>query len=219
MRTSRLAREGFKVVGTLSPSKAISRRQTRSFAANLKAFNAITSLVENTTDKKEEAISDDDDDSDSSLSSVPSAASFDIEDHPASPSRKRKRGVDSPSTIVTTVSTNNVGARVSPRKPGVKAEEVIGTAGGVVKKKARRQPARKTFNEDGEVEIHPPPNWEEIYDAVREMRKTVLAPVDTMGCESLAEEHLTPKVPICNLYSILPFHSPHHSPHYSSTRT
>ena len=74
----------------------------------------------------------------------------------------------------------------------MKAKETNSKGG--VKKKARRQPARKTLNEEGEVEIHPPPDWEEIYDAVKEMRKTVLAPVDTMGCESLAEEHLTPKV-------------------------
>jgi endonuclease-3 len=44
------------------------------------------------------------------------------------------------------------------------------------------------------VEIHPPPNWEEIYEAVKEMRKKVLAPVDTMGCETLAQEHSSPRV-------------------------
>ena len=61
-------------------------------------------------------------------------------------------------------------------------------------KKARRRPAKTVVDDGGEVEIHPPANWEEIYDAVRDMRKTTLAPVDTMGCETLAEEHLTPKV-------------------------
>ena len=207
MRTSRLAREGFAVAGTLSPSKVISRRQTRSFAANLEAFHAASPLTkEETIDTKEESLNDDSiDDSDSSLSSLPSAASFDIEDHPtdtlavvssSSSLRKRKRGVDSPSTIVTDVpTTHDLSTRVPLRKQGVKIEGADGM-GREVKKKARRQPAKKTLNEDGEVEIHPPPNWEEMYDAVREMRRNNLAPVDTMGCESLAEEHLTPKVSI-----------------------
>ena len=60
--------------------------------------------------------------------------------------------------------------------------------------KTRRQPAKKVVNDLGEVEIHPPSNWESVYDAVREMRKQVLAPVDTMGCETLAEPQLDPKV-------------------------
>jgi endonuclease-3 len=61
-------------------------------------------------------------------------------------------------------------------------------------KKARRQPAKGFLNEAGEVEIHPPANWRETYEAVKEMRKTILAPVDTMGCETLAEKHISPRV-------------------------
>lgn len=61
------------------------------------------------------------------------------------------------------------------------------------KKKARRQPAKRVVKEDGEEEIQPPANWEEIYAAVMEMRKERLAPVDTMGCETLAEEQSTPR--------------------------
>ena len=37
-----------------------------------------------------------------------------------------------------------------------------------------------------------PPNWEQIYEITTEMRKKVVAPVDTMGCESLAEAHRSP---------------------------
>ena len=61
-------------------------------------------------------------------------------------------------------------------------------------KKAKRQPAKRIVNESGQEEVQAPANWEDIYDAVREMRKEKLAPVDTMGCETLAEEHLTPRV-------------------------
>lgn len=45
--------------------------------------------------------------------------------------------------------------------------------------------------------VPPPPNWEEMYDLVRAMRLQVSAPVDTMGCERLAEEvggRITPEV-------------------------
>ncbi|KAI5811419.1 DNA glycosylase, partial [Peziza echinospora] len=43
----------------------------------------------------------------------------------------------------------------------------------------------------------PPPNWEEMYNLVKEMRAGVWAPVDTMGCEMLAEPEsaiITPKI-------------------------
>ena len=63
------------------------------------------------------------------------------------------------------------------------------------KSKVQRQPAKQVVDRaTGEVKVHPPLNWQETYDAVREMRKTMLAPVDTMGCERLADETLSPKV-------------------------
>lgn len=45
----------------------------------------------------------------------------------------------------------------------------------------------------GTVKIEPPPNWEEIYALTREMRNENVAPVDTMGCESLADRAATPR--------------------------
>ena len=47
-------------------------------------------------------------------------------------------------------------------------------------------------------------NWQEIYDAVMAMRRKVVAPVDTMGCESLAEEHLTARVYMDSVYHLMP---------------
>ena len=133
---------------------------------------------------KREDISDDE--TLSSLSSV-----FDIEDVPfkTTASRKRKRGLDSPSTAITTKSTST-STRTSPRKADGKSKD--GTVGKM--KKAKRQPAKRIVNEAGETVVTAPAKWEEIYDAVREMRRDKLAPVDTMGCETLAEEHLTPRV-------------------------
>ncbi|KAF8477202.1 DNA glycosylase [Kalaharituber pfeilii] len=45
--------------------------------------------------------------------------------------------------------------------------------------------------------VLPPPHWKEMYDLVKEMRKRIPAPVDTMGCERLAEEEserITPQI-------------------------
>lgn len=182
MRTSRIARETAQVARRPSQADTVLGRQTRSFAASLNAFaTSGISAQDSPLEVKQEDLGD----SDSSLSSAHSAASSDIEDAAieASLTRKRKRGLHTPSTTVTTVSAKT-STRTSPRKAN---------AGGDFKI-ARRQPAKHSVNEAGEVEIHPPANWEEIYYAVKEMRKKVLAPVDTMGCETLAEEHLTPRV-------------------------
>ena len=183
MRTSRIAQETSKISQAMLPSKPSSRSETRSFAQSLSAFAAAGAPVTATP-----AIPRDDDSS--SLSS--STSSIDIEDYPPPPpSRKRKRGINTPSTVVSSVS---VSTRNSPRKGGVKAED--GNTEGEVKKAGRvkRQPAKQVVNDEGEVEIHPPAHWEEVYEAVREMRKRVLAPVDTMGCESLADEGLSVRV-------------------------
>lgn len=61
-----------------------------------------------------------------------------------------------------------------------------------------RKPARKVKNEvTGDVEVQPPNDWAEVYAAVKEMRISGAAQnaaVDTMGCERLAQEVVTPKV-------------------------
>ena len=188
MKTSRIARDTAKVALSFSQADYVPRRQTRAFAASLQAFTPSGDVPLASPGKKGVKLEEtSDDDSLSSLSSV-----FDIEDVPfASPaSRKRKRGLDSLSTAITTKSSVSSVSRISLRKPGVKPED--GTVG--KRKKAKRQPAKKFVNDAGEVKVEGPANWEQIYDAVREMRKERLAPVDTMGCETLAEEHLTPRV-------------------------
>ena len=188
MKTSRLARETAKVGATISSADPLPRRQTRAFAASLHAFTP-NDLPLNRADQlstKQDAESA----SNSSLSSIPSHNDFDIEDSPFGPplSRKRKRGFDSPATAITTISTAT-STRASPRKANIKSES---TPNGKTKK-AKRQSAKRVIGYDGEVKIEAPTNWVEIYDLVKEMRKERLAPVDTMGCETLAEDHLSPK--------------------------
>jgi len=186
MKTSRIAKETARVVKQATEADFVPHRQTRSFATSLQAFSANGISLRDTGKKevKQEDLSDDD----SPLSSAASIASLDIEDAHITilPSKKRKRGADTPATTVTSVSVAT-STRTSPRKQA--SNDIAGKP-----KKAKRQPAKQIVNETGEVEIHPPANWEEIYDAVTEMRKKVLAPVDTMGCETLADEHLSPRV-------------------------
>ena len=187
MKTSRIARDTAKAAFSISQADYAPRRQTRAFAASLQAFTANGDVPLSSPGKKQ--VKREDTSDDGSLSSL--SSTFDIEDAPfeSSTSRKRKRGLDSPSTAVITKSAST-STRTSPRKPDVKSED--GTVGKF--KKAKRLPAKRVVNDAGEVEIEAPANWEGIYDAVIEMRKKKLAPVDTMGCETLAEEHLTPRV-------------------------
>ena len=172
---------------SISQADFVPRRQTRAFAASLQAFTYNDNAIVGRRVKHEDPSDDD-----SSLSSAASNGSiFDIEDIPfsSSASKKRKRGFDSPSTAVTSVSTVT-STRTSPRKAGLNNED--GVVGKV--RKGKRQPAKRIVNGAGEEEVQPPASWEEIYSVVQDMRKEKLAPVDTMGCETLAEEHLTAKV-------------------------
>jgi endonuclease-3 len=110
------------------------------------------------------------DDASSDLSSLASSASPSSASPSPPPSgRKRKR------TVKTEVlSPNTSAANRNTNLP----------------KKTKRQPAKRIKGEHGPVE--PPPNWEKVYSITAEMRKKVLAPVDTMGCESLAERNRSP---------------------------
>lgn len=64
---------------------------------------------------------------------------------------------------------------------------------GTPKRKPRRQPAKHIKGPNGNLTVEPPLNWERVYNATAAMRKRVVAPVDTMGCESLAEAHRSPR--------------------------
>lgn len=157
-----------------------SRRFTGSFASSVQTFTSKGSTSRNVEIKREAADLDDS----SSLSSAAPSTLSDIEDAIPSPlpSRKRKRGVDSPATTVTTISTAT-STRKSPRK-AAQPRNV---------KSARRQPAKAIVDDAGKVTIHPPLDWEKTYAITQQMRSKVLAPVDTMGCESAAEDHRSPR--------------------------
>lgn len=190
MRISRITKETSRITQIASPTKRSTRLQARNFAQSLTAYAANGASVQKNEEVeeniKQENITGDDS---SELSSADSTFSADIEDFsvPLTASRKRKRDATS-STLGTSISAPNAGPL--PRKVGDRSL----VQSSKKSRKAKKQPAKKVVEENGEVKIHPPPNWEEMYDAVKEMRKTILAPVDTMGCETLAEEHVSPRV-------------------------
>lgn len=97
---------------------------------------------------------------------------------------KRKREPADNLTTSTTSETTTV--RRSPRKETV-ANNATST------RKPRRQPAKHIKGPNGNLTVEPPANWTEVYNTTAAMRKRIIAPVDTMGCESLAETHRSPR--------------------------
>ncbi|TKA74748.1 hypothetical protein B0A49_02251, partial [Cryomyces minteri] len=98
--------------------------------------------------------------------------------------RKRKRSTEPPATTAK--------VRTRPRKAAATDAEQDVLQNNAAPKKARRQPAKKVNAANGAVKVEPPPNWGEVYSLTAEMRSRILAPVDTMGCESLAEDNRSP---------------------------
>ena len=190
MRTSRLAQETAKLAQAISPRSG-TRRATRSSLAA--ATNDTPSTL---TPSAHDLLSDDD----SALSSTSSRTSP-PPPPPATTPRKRKRGAEPKGTATTTVTT---GTRVSPRKKGVKIEkeeaaelDIEDAVAGSLPhpRKAKRQPAKRVVDPaTGDATVEAPPNWRAQYAAVQEMRRRHLAPVDTVGCERLADDDRPPKV-------------------------
>ena len=125
--------------------------------------------------------------------------SADIEDTlsvpTASRKRKRKRGNASPANKFVSTTKATKSAWTPPGQAELKDEDASeGTQSPERAKAKPKIPARKTAAEDGTVMIHPPSNWEEVYNIIKTMRaKNPTAPVDTMGCEDLFWETAPPK--------------------------
>ena len=163
MRTSRMSRDTSRILAASRTQRTL--RQTRSGA---------TATVRDAETKHAGS-----EESDSGLSSAPSDSDFDGEADVGP--RKRKRNLSA-----------------SPVQVKHESKEVLLTAIDSPKKeskpkKARRVPAKKVTTANGGVKVEPPPNWEEIYTLTREMRNENVAPVDTMGCESLADRNRSPR--------------------------
>ena len=184
MKTSRIAKETSKFSEVVTNADYVPRRQTRAFAAKVRTFasedftlgaGTPTSLKREPSTEFEAA---------TQTSSI--GDGVDIEDLALyTPSRKRRRTRDR--SINLKPSLTPIKARQSPRKVADDAKTPNAT------KKERRKPAKRIIDSDGGVTIQAPSGWEEVYGLVKEMRKDRVAPVDTMGCETLAEAHLSAK--------------------------
>jgi endonuclease-3 len=163
MRTSRVSRDTSRILAASRTQRTL--RQTRS-SAN------IATQSKGGGPKSEDTAS-----SDSELSSIPADSASDGE---ARPAKKRRTAQNAPIALKHESKEVSIATIASPKK-----ENKL--------KKARRAPAKKITGSDGSIKMEPPTNWEEIYKLTREMRNENLAPVDTMGCESLADRERTPR--------------------------
>lgn len=179
MRTSKISRDTARITEALSSNRP-TRRSIRQFGqfAHVSDASTIATTEQSSvaTGLREEASSD--------LSSPPTSPSNSGSDYEEAEeqtplqeaTRKRKRA-----TISTPIKSETA---------IIKTETLSPTS---IPKKVRRQPAKRIKGENGSpARVEPPSNWETVYAMTTEMRKHVLAPVDTMGCESLAEDHRSP---------------------------
>ena len=181
MKTSRIARETAKATAAVNGPAIFTQRQTRALTASLQAFAANDPFRPNEgTPLKQEF---------APTTPSPLSHESDLEDSfiGTSGSRKRRRTGIATSTTTLTTASPSTSARASPRKKELDGEVATSSKA----RKAQRQPAKKVTTEDGEIKFEPPANWEEIYQTVQKMREERNAPVDTMGCETLADEHLS----------------------------
>ena len=176
MRTSRISQETTRIFSALSPNTPAGRttRTSKRLASFALGYDGQNEVKEEEEDN-----------------STPPSPTSDIEDAfatPPRPSRKRKFGADSLRKSILVTEIKEESTWISPRRikkedPDEEAEEDSSPGRTRAKPKI---PARRTTSPSGTVKIHPPSNWEEIYDTVKAMRRrNPTAPVDTMGCEDL----------------------------------
>ncbi|KAF2867656.1 DNA glycosylase [Massariosphaeria phaeospora] len=179
MRTSRISRDASRILATsrtsrLTRAAANSNAASRDTAPNTIEAGGVASGPQHDSSP---ASYNENTDSDSGLSSVPSDSGS--EGGEAMISRKRKRGRGAPVTVKQERQEISITAIA-------RSKDTVGKA-----KKARQGPAKKKVAANGTVKVEPPPHWQEMYTLTREMRTENVAPVDTMGCESLADRGVT----------------------------
>lgn len=169
MRTSRISHDTARIVDAAPGPAASLRRSLRAFQ------HQESSAIASTPGPS---------DSGSELSTPPSSPQSDASSYESAASLGKRKRSNAARAAVKQEPT-----RRTPRK-APKLEDQDENKPKI--KKGKRQPAKRISGPDGDLKIEPPANWEKIYNITAEMRKRVLAPVDTMGCESLADETRSP---------------------------
>lgn len=134
---------------------------------------------------------DEDSVSSSSLSSLSSQSEFELseEDESTTVSRYFQRPAMRAEPEIkkrkkATAVAKGVGKKYTEREPRPSLGDI---APAITKQEGKKKGK-------GVIKTEPPAHWEKMYDAVKEMRSRIPAPVDTMGCERLADGASTPKV-------------------------
>lgn len=169
MRTSRISRDTSRILAA-SRTQRVSR-QTRS-SANATTRDVIPKWIGDGLEDDGVPVT-----SESESSVIPADSDADEDGRPP---KKRKMAPNTP-------------VAVKHKRPDVSIAMIASPHKDKKPKKACRAPAKKITGQNGSVKIEPPANWEEIYALTRRMRNGNLAPVDTMGCESLADRKRTPR--------------------------
>jgi endonuclease III len=172
MRTSRLSQNTTKILSRMVHAAPPPRRITRSSLARF--AHTESSPKKEVVDEIREVV-----------------LGEDIEDAITTTSRKRRRITNGSAVSSTLVQSIKL-------EEEVETHITAPTSSPVKSARKTRKPARKTTDaKTGAVTISPPSDWEEMYNAVLEMRApggaASNAAVDTMGCERLAEPTANPK--------------------------
>ncbi|KAH0611100.1 uncharacterized protein H6S33_011527 [Morchella sextelata] len=138
----------------------------------------------------------------SSVASTDTASEFELSD---GENETTSRYFQKPGTATEAVQKSRLPANSRGRrgKLGVKIEEAIkaepspelGDLPAHLKPSSTNNKRKHgTTKKNSTPSTNPPPNWQAMYAAIREMRSRIPAPVDTMGCERLADAASTPKI-------------------------
>ena len=118
----------------------------------------------------------------------------------ASPSRRAARQILKPELQVEPVREEVEGLSINAED---NEEEIVGGKGRGRSKKLSRGSSNKRTKPTQPNPQPPPPHWEEMYSLVRSMRSRIPAPVDTMGCERLAQPVGGPITPAISRFQTL----------------
>jgi len=196
MRSSRILRDTAtsKYFSTPSSSRAQPRLRnarvatTRSIRGYALDSSSAKKEVENESGKENES-------EESELSDVPTDLDSGSEEWAEEGiGGKRKRSVKEVAGRVSRARRTRVKVEVEVEDEGadiIKTEEQESEV--TRPKKSRRAPAKKPISTNGTIKIEPPAHWEEVYELTKQMRATTIAPVDTMGCATLADRNDTPR--------------------------
>lgn len=193
MRSSRLSRDTAKLLAATRAHTPL--RPTRRAAIRDYSLNTVDAgRVAHGPNEVAGSADNGDEQSESESSPVPD------QDVRSGQTKKRKRGQSTP------VATHDPVVAKDEIKDEIKQEVKLETTETVIAaiaspprnthgqlKKAPRAPAKKVKRADGSITVEPPPHWEEVYALTREMRNENVAPVDTMGCASLADRNASPR--------------------------